>query len=94
MTPKTSAVAVCCSKASRVLGDEPRILHRDDRLRREILQQRDLLIGERTNFLTIDRDIPEQRISLRSGDRLARSASSSIAQRARRPDRPMEIARA
>src|SRR5215472_6146975 len=26
------------------LGQQPRILHRDDRLRREILQQRDLLV--------------------------------------------------
>src|SRR5215475_3095218 len=30
------------------LGRQPRILHRDDRLRREVLQQRYLLIGERT----------------------------------------------
>ena len=43
MTRKTSAVAVCCSKASRVSVNQPRVLHRDDRLRREILQQRDLL---------------------------------------------------
>src|SRR5215470_198816 len=28
------------------LGEEPRVLHRDNRLRREILQQRDLLVGE------------------------------------------------
>jgi hypothetical protein len=34
------------------LGQQPRVLHRDDRLRREILQQRDLLIGERPHFLT------------------------------------------
>ena len=33
------------------LGQEPRVLHRDDRLRREILQQRDLLVGERPHFL-------------------------------------------
>ena len=36
------------------LGDEPRILHRDDRLRREILQQRDLLVGERADLLAVD----------------------------------------
>ena len=36
------------------LGDEPRVLHRDDRLRREVLQQRDLLIGERPNFSAIN----------------------------------------
>ena len=33
------------------LGDQPRILHRDHRLRGEILQQRDLLVGERPDLL-------------------------------------------
>ena len=42
------------------LGDEPRVLHRDDRLRREILQQRDLLIGERPHLVAMDRDDAEQ----------------------------------
>ena len=36
------------------LGDQPRVLHRDDRLRREILQQRDLLVGERPYLLAED----------------------------------------
>ena len=36
------------------LGDEPRVLHRDHRLRREVLQQRDLLVGERPHFLAVD----------------------------------------
>ena len=34
-------------------AEQPRVLHRDDRLRREILQQRDLLVGERPNLLAI-----------------------------------------
>jgi len=34
-------------------GQQPRVLHRNDRLRREILQQRDLLVGERPDFLSI-----------------------------------------
>ena len=55
MTCNTSAVAVCCSNASRVSVDQPRVLHRDDRLRREILQQRDLLVGERPHFLAVMR---------------------------------------
>ena len=38
------------------LGHQPRVLHRDDRLRREILQQRDLLVGERPDFPAVDRD--------------------------------------
>ena len=32
---------------------EPRVLHRDDRLRREILQERDLFVGKRADFLAI-----------------------------------------
>ena len=32
------------------LGQQPRVLHRDDRLRREILQQRDLLVGKRPHL--------------------------------------------
>ena len=36
------------------LGHQPRILHRDDRLRGEVLQQRDLLLGERPDLLAID----------------------------------------
>ena len=47
MTCNTSAVAVCCSNASRVSVDQPRILHRNHRLRGEVLQQRDLLVGKR-----------------------------------------------
>ena len=46
------------------LGDQPRVLHRDHRLRREILQQRDLLVGERPHLLAIDGDSAEQRIVL------------------------------
>ena len=42
------------------LGQQPRILHRDDRLRREILQQRDLLVGERPHLLPIDLHNAEQ----------------------------------
>ena len=47
ITSKTSAVAVCCSSASRCLGHQPRILDRDHRLSGEALQQRDLGLGER-----------------------------------------------
>jgi hypothetical protein len=64
ITCSTSAVAVCCSSASRVsrLGQQPRILHRDDSLRREVLQQRYLFISERSYFPAIDRDKTEQTI--------------------------------
>ena len=36
------------------LGQEPRVLHCNDRLRREVLQQRDLLVGERPHLLAVD----------------------------------------
>ena len=72
------------------LGDQPRVLHRDDRLRREILQQRDLLVGERPHLLAIDAVItPSSASSLRSGtdehacgrrrDRPARGRSGRLA---------------
>ena len=38
------------------LGQQPRILHCDDRLRREVLQQRNLLVGEGADLLAIGRD--------------------------------------
>jgi hypothetical protein len=53
MTCKTSAVAVCCSSGFAGLGDEPRVLHCDDRLSREILKQSDFLIGKCPYFLAI-----------------------------------------
>ena len=47
MTCNTSAVAVCCSSASRCLGDEPSILDRDHRLIGEGADQFDLPFGKR-----------------------------------------------
>ena len=46
------------------LGNEPRILHRDDRLGGEVFEQRDLLVGERPDFLADGDDLPEQRVVL------------------------------
>jgi hypothetical protein len=57
MTCNTSAVAVCCSSPFTRLGQEPRVLDRDHRLRREVLQQRDLLLGERPDFLAVDNGV-------------------------------------
>ena len=71
MTCSTSAVAVCCSKRLARLGDQPRVLHRDHRLRREVLQQRDLFVGERPDLLAIDRDRAEQRVVLAQRRRTA-----------------------
>src|SRR5215471_9677685 len=46
------------------LGQQPCILHRNHRLRSEVLEQRDLLVSERANLLTIDRNKSEQDIAL------------------------------
>src|SRR6516164_5243362 len=39
-------------------AEQPRVLHRNDRLRRKILQQRNLLVGEGTNFLPNGDNLP------------------------------------
>src|SRR5215471_16303850 len=44
------------------LVNQTRILHRDDRLRGETLQQRDLLVSEWKNFFAMHDDRPEQRL--------------------------------
>jgi hypothetical protein len=41
--------------------DQPRVLHRNDRLRGEILQQRDLLVGEGVNLEASSVDHADQR---------------------------------
>ena len=54
MTLSTSAVAVCCCRSkslSRQLVEQPRVLDRDDRLVGEVLDQLDLLVGERPHVL-------------------------------------------
>ena len=51
------------------LGHQPRVLHRDNGLRREILQQRDLLIGERPHLLAVKREVPKQPIILAQANR-------------------------
>src|SRR3984893_14508717 len=44
--------------------EQPCILHCDDRLRREALQERDLLVGERTDFRATCHDIAEEHVIL------------------------------
>src|SRR5215469_9397038 len=43
------------------LIEQPGVLHRDDRLRGEVLQQRDLLLGEGAYLATMNIDDAEQR---------------------------------
>jgi hypothetical protein len=46
------------------LGDQPDVLDRDHRLRREVCQEGDLLVGERPDLLAVDLDVPENRVTL------------------------------
>src|SRR5262249_9504868 len=41
------------------LGDQPRVLHCNDRLRGEVLQQRDLFICKGTDLPTVERHVAE-----------------------------------
>ena len=41
-------------------AEQPRVVHRNDCLRREIFEQRDLLVGEGPDFLPKGGDISEQ----------------------------------
>jgi len=58
------------------LGQEARILHCNDRLRREVLQQSNLFLRERTHLTAIDYEGAQQRLILSQGNpnRSARSA--------------------
>ena len=68
MTRSTSEVAVCCSSASlssRVrclhLLEQPHVLDRDHRLVGKGLNQLDLLVGERRDFLALEEDHADRR---------------------------------
>ena len=56
MILNTSAVAVCCSNARALpqFAEQPRVLDGDNSLGGEVLNQFDLLVGERADFLTKD----------------------------------------
>ena len=46
------------------LGDEPSVFHCDDRLRREVFEERDLFFSERAHLASIAGDHAEQRAVL------------------------------
>jgi hypothetical protein len=50
------------------LGYKPGVLHRDDRLRGEVLEERDLLVGERADFGAVDRQNSEKSLLLPESD--------------------------
>ncbi len=56
-------------RALAQFGDQPRILHRDHCLGREILQQCDLLVGERPHLLAVGRHVAEERAILAERDK-------------------------
>ena len=63
------------------LGHQPRVLHRDDRLRGEVLHQLDLLLGERLHFQPVSDDDPKQSIILAKGRRRRACGSFRFAPR-------------
>ena len=50
------------------LVQEPGIVHRNDRLRREAFERRDLLVGERPRIATIEAKSTQQRVVLTQCD--------------------------
>ena len=56
MTLSTSAVAVCCCSDFAELVEQAGVLDGDDGLGGEMLHQLDLFVGERTNFLSVEKD--------------------------------------
>src|SRR5215831_10680929 len=51
-----------------LLGEQPRVFQRDDRLRRKAFNQGDLSFRKRTRLLPVDRDYPEQLVTLEQGN--------------------------
>ena len=64
-------------------AEQPRVLHRDDRLRREILYQRDLLVREWPHLLTVDRDSPEEHLVFTQRDRQNGAEAAELDRRPR-----------
>jgi hypothetical protein len=56
------------SGAPTQFAKQPRILHGDDRLRREVLKQRDLLVRERTDLFAIDGQHTDQHLVFTQSD--------------------------
>ena len=64
MTLSTSAVAVCCCSDSTQLVEQSRVLDGDDGLSGEVLDQLNLLVGERADLLAIDENGADQLVIL------------------------------
>ena len=59
-----AARCLCGVGALAQLAEQPRILHRDYRLRSEVLEQRNLFFGKRPHFPANGDDLPEEHIVL------------------------------
>src|SRR5262249_38317210 len=63
------------------LCDETGVLHRDDRLCREALHQRDLVLSERPDLSAIKRENAPQHIVLSQGDIEDRAGAAQVSRR-------------
>ena len=75
MTCSTSAGRRLLLQRFAQFAEQPRVLDGDDRLGGEVLHQRDLLVGERPDFLPIDRDSADQLAVLAASARRRTSAA-------------------
>ena len=67
MILSTSPVAVSSSTLAQ-LTEQPRVLHRDHRLRGEAFQERDLFLGEGPDLSSRGSDLAKKRAVLAQGD--------------------------
>ena len=68
MALSTSAVAVCCSHDSRSSSEQAGVLDRDHGLAGEVLDQLDLLVGERAHLLAVNTDCTDDLAILEHGN--------------------------
>ena len=80
MTCSTSAVAVCCSSASRVSVISRAFSIAMTACAAKFCKQRDLLVGERPDLLAVDAMTPEQHVVLaqRHGEQVRMPPSSTV----------------
>ena len=78
MTRSTSEVAVCCWSRFAQLTKQAGVLDGDDCLCGEVLNQLDLLVRKRTNFLTIDGNRTDKHVVLQQRDGKKRTDAGNL----------------
>ena len=78
MTLSTSAVAVCCCSRFAQFIEQSRVLDGDDGLGGKILDQLDLLVGERPHFLAVNNDRADQFVLLEHRHPSTRSSATEF----------------